>query len=119
MRPAVFRQSRNLIFSATLVSAYRAHATGMMSLRPSVCSSVLLLVDCDHTTQCNKKWKWAHDRIGRCLGYLRAIADQDSNVLESRMLQWKTRGSGSKLVSVYKLDRSDYMRGCYRYPSVD
>ena len=32
-------------------------------------------------TQCNKKWKLAHDRIGWCLGYLHAKADLDHNIL--------------------------------------
>jgi len=38
-----------------------------------------MLVDCDH--RCNRKRKFAHDRIGRCLGYLYAEADPDRNIL--------------------------------------
>jgi len=45
--------------------------------RPSVCPSVTLS-DCDHTLQ--QKWKWAHDGIGRCLGYLRTEADPDHSI---------------------------------------
>jgi len=40
-------------------------------------------------TQCNKKWKWAHDRIGRCLRYMYAEAE----VSDPRILLWKTSGA--------------------------
>jgi len=35
------------------------------------------------TTQCNRKWKWARDRTGRCLGYLHTEADPDRYIPES------------------------------------
>jgi len=37
----------------------------MTSVRPSVCNVGLWLIV---ITQCNKKWKSAHDRIGQCVG---------------------------------------------------
>ena len=36
------------------------------------CLELFLLV----ITQCSKNWKWAHDRIGRYLGYLHAEVDR-------------------------------------------
>ena len=47
-----------------------------LSVCLSVCMSVTL-VDCDHIVQ--QKWKWAHDRIVRCLGYMHAKTDLDCN----------------------------------------
>ena len=44
------------------------------AVRPSV-----TLANCDHI--CNKKWKSANDRIGRCLGYLRVEADWGRGIL--------------------------------------
>jgi len=41
---------------------------------------------------CNKNWKWANDRIGRCLGYLHAEADPDYNITLSQILLRKTVG---------------------------
>jgi len=41
-------------------------------------------------TQYHKKWKWAHDRIGRCLGYLQSEADPDRSILSSEVLLSRT-----------------------------
>ena len=67
------------------------NATSMTSVRPAVCLSVTQ-VDCDHKVQlCNKKWKSSHDRVGRCLGYLRAEADQNHTIIRIRLrkTEWK------------------------------
>jgi len=65
------------------------HARNMSSLCSgsdvclSVCLSVLLsvtLVDCEHIVQ-QKKWKWAHDGIGRSVSWLLAHkAEPDRNI---------------------------------------
>jgi len=44
----------------------------------------------------NRKWKWTHDRIGRCLGSLLAKADPDGSILWSRILLRKTSGGVEK-----------------------
>jgi len=46
-------------------------------VRPSVCSQRWWTA----ITQCNKKWKPAHDRIGRCVGYRHAKADANHSIL--------------------------------------
>jgi len=69
MTRTVWRRSRSWTVSARL-AAYACR---------SICyeHDVRLL----SVTQCSEKWKRAHDRIGRCLGYVHAKADPDSNLL--------------------------------------
>ena len=68
------------MFSATCyISSSCAYATSMTSVCLSVRLSVML-VGCAHT-QCNKNWKLAHDRKGRCIGFLHAIADPERSIL--------------------------------------
>jgi len=51
-------------------------------------------------TQCNEKWKLAHDTIGRCLGYQHDEADPDHSSLWSRILYWgRPVGCGKKWIS--------------------
>jgi len=48
-------------------------------------------------TQCNKKWKWAYDRIVQCFGYLHGKANLYHSILWSQILLKKTSGVWEKV----------------------
>jgi len=78
-----------LLRRATLACC--AYATSMTSFSLSVCHSACLHAAWwNLTIQCNKKWKSAYDRIGRCLGYMQAETKPYRTVLWSRILLRKT-----------------------------
>jgi len=56
-------------------------------------------------TECNKKWKSAHDMIVRCLGYLHVEVNPDRIILCSRILLKKTSGSGYRKMCSFALRR--------------
>jgi len=64
----------NCFLFCTYVACFRA-LTSKTSVRPSVCLSVCLQHQWTVITLYNKKWKLAHDKIGRRLGYMPAITN--------------------------------------------
>ena len=72
LRYQLFHFERDVELSSCQVADFTAcRADDMnMSCRPSLCLPVCVtLMDYDHI-ECNKKWKWAHDRLARCLANL-------------------------------------------------
>jgi len=55
------------------------HVAAYLIYNLSICRSITL-VDCDHTVQYNKRWKWGRDSIGLCFGYLRVEANLDHSI---------------------------------------